>query len=81
MSVLVLPRRLLSLGRVGQSFRILPGGVESRTSVCAKVGLCEDMVSKGKPEDSSKEPGAAGGFPLGKGPVNRRVRIKGSGPQ
>ena len=46
-------------------FRILSGGIESRTSVPAKtrdparskVGSPEDIVSKGKPEDSSKERG------------------------
>ena len=69
-------------------FRILPGGLESRTSVPAKsrfpsrskTGSPDDIVNTGKPEDSSKKPGTAGGFPLGKEPVRRRVRIKGSGP-
>ncbi|CAE7939517.1 unnamed protein product, partial [Symbiodinium necroappetens] len=70
-------------------FKILPGGVESRTSVRAnlrepgrsEIGSPEDMISKGKPEDSSGKPGAAGSFPLGKEQVKRRVRAKGRGPQ
>ena len=69
-------------------FRILPGGLESRTSVPAKsrfparskTGSPDDIVTTGKPEDSSKKSGSTGGFPLGKEPVRRRVRIKGSGP-
>ena len=69
-------------------FRILPGGLESRTSVPAKsrdpsrlkTGSPDDIVRKGKPEDSSKDQETAGGFPLGKEPAKRRVRIKGSGP-
>ena len=38
-------------------FRILPGGLESRTSVPArsKVGSPEDVASEGKPQDSSKD--------------------------
>ena len=73
----------------GKVFRILPGGLESsRTSVPAKsrfparskTGSPDDIVSTGKPEDSSKKPGTAGSFPLGKEPARRRVRIKGSGP-
>ena len=48
-------------------FRILAGGIESRTLVPAKVcdtvcdpargkkGSPEDIISKGKPEDSSEE--------------------------
>ena len=70
-------------------FKILPGGVESRTSVRAnlrepgrsEIGSPDDMISKGKPEDSSGKPGAAGSFPLGKEQVKRRVRAKGRGPQ
>ena len=70
-------------------FRIPAGGIESRTVVPAKVcdpargkmGSPEDIVSRGKPEDSSKRTGAAGSFPQGKVPVRRRVRTKGSVPQ
>ena len=69
-------------------FRILAGGIESRTSVPAKSkdpargkkGSPDDIISKSKPEDSSKETGAAGSFPPGKAPVKRRVRTKGSVP-
>ena len=69
-------------------FRILAGGIESRTSVPAKSkdpargkkGSPDDIISKGKPEDSSKETGATGSSPLGKAPVKRRVRTKGSVP-
>ena len=68
-------------------FRILPGGLESRTSVPAKsrfpgrskTGSPDDIVNTGKPEDSSKKSGTTGSFPSGKEPVRRRVRIKGSG--
>ena len=45
------------------------------------LGSPEDSLSKGKPEDSTKEPGAAGSFPQGKAPVRRRLRSKRSGPQ
>ena len=69
-------------------FRTLAGGIESRTSVPAKSkdpargkkGSPDDIISKGKPEDSSKGTGATGSFPPGKGPVKRRVRAKGSVP-
>ena len=69
-------------------FRILAGGIESRTSVPAKSkdpargkkGSPDDIISKGKPEDSSKETGAAGSSLPGKAPVRRRVRTKGSTP-
>ena len=68
-------------------FRILPGGLESRTSVPAKsrfpgrskTGSPDDIVNTGKPEDSSRKSGTTGSFPSGKEPVRRRVRIKGSG--
>ena len=51
-------------------FRILPGSIASGTSVPAKTrggknGSSEDIISKGKPEDSSKKPGATGSSPLG----------------
>ena len=70
-------------------FRILAGGIESRTSVPAKVchpargkkGSPEDLICKGMPEDSSKRTGAAGSSPQGEAPVRRRVRTKGSVPQ
>ena len=70
-------------------FRILPGGIESKTSVPAKTrdpargkkGSPEDLVSKGKPEDSSRRTGAAGSSPHGEAPVRRTVRTKGSVPQ
>ena len=60
-------------------FRILPGGLETRTSVPAKsrdpargkAGSPEDIVSKGKPEDSSQDREITGGFPFGKEPVRR----------
>ena len=70
-------------------FRILAGGIESRTSVPPKVcdtvcdpargkkGSPEDLISKGKPEDSSKRTGAAGSSPQGEAPVRRRVHTKG----
>ena len=69
-------------------FRILPGGLESRTSVPAKsrdparskTGSPDDIVSKGKPEDSSKNQETAGGFPSGKEPARTRVRSKGRDP-
>ena len=69
-------------------FRILLGGLESRTSVPAKsrnpargkAGSPEDIVSKGKPEDSSKDWEIAGGFPLGKEPVRRKARFKRGDP-
>ena len=47
----------------------------------SEIGSPDDMVSKGKPEDSSGKPGAAGSFPLGKEPAKRRIRSKGRGPQ
>ena len=84
-----IPLEFLDVKRTTKTvFRILPGGLESRTSVPAKsrfparskTGSPDDIVSTGKPEDSSKKPGTAGGFPLGKEPARRRVRIKGSGP-
>ena len=70
-------------------FRILAGGIESRTSVPAKTrdpargkkGSPEDLISKGKPADSSRRTGAAGSSPHGEAPVSRRVRAKGSVPQ
>ena len=70
-------------------FRILAGGIESKTSVPAKTrdpargkkGSPEDLISKGKPEDSSRRTGAAGSSPHGEAPVRRRVRVKGSVPQ
>ena len=69
-------------------FKILPGGLESRTAVPVKsfnpnrgkVGSPEDTMVKGRPEDSAKEPGAAGSFPQGKAPVARRMRSKRSEP-
>ena len=70
-------------------FKILRGGIESRTSVRAnlrepgrlEIGSPDDMVSRGKPEDSSGKPGATGSFPLGKEPAKGRIRSKGRGPQ
>ena len=70
-------------------FRILAGGIESKTSVPAKTrdpargkkGSPEDLISKGKLEDSSRRTGAAGSSPHGEAPVRRRVRTKGSVPQ
>ena len=69
-------------------FRILPGGLESRTSVPAKsrdpahskTGSPDDIVSKGKPEDSSKNQETAAGFPSQKEPARTRVRSKGRDP-
>ena len=80
--------RTLDYWRGRTVFRILPGGLESRTSVPAKsrvpvrskAGSPEDLVNKGKPEDSSKDREFAGGSPLGKEPARRRVRIKGRDP-
>ena len=68
-------------------FRILAGGIESRTSVPAKSrdpargkkGSPGDIISKGKPEDSSKDAGATGSSPPGKAPV-KRERTNGSVP-
>ena len=48
--------------------------------VRGKKGSPDDIISKGKPEDSSKETGATGSSPPGKAPVKRRVRTKGSVP-
>ena len=64
------------------------GGLESRTSVPAKsrdpararAGSPEDIVSKGKPEDSSKDREITGSFPVGKEPVRRRARFKRGDP-
>ena len=69
-------------------FRILAGGIESRTSVPAKSrdpargkkGSPGDIISKGKPEDSSKDAGATGSSPPEKAPVKRGERTKGSVP-
>ena len=46
---------------------------KSQDPARSKVGSSEDIVSKGKPEDSSKERGATGSSPLGKEPVKRRL--------
>ena len=75
--------RLLSLGKVGRSLGYLLGvsrvGPQYPPSLRPK-GSPDDIISKGKPEDSSKETGATGSSPLGKAPVKRRVRTKGSVP-
>ena len=68
-------------------FRILPGGLESRTSVPAKSvdptrkksGSPEDLINKGKPEDSSVKPKTTGSFPSGREPGRGEPKAKGSG--
>ena len=84
-----LPPSPLSLAEVGLSLGYLLEVSRVKTSVPAKTrdpargkkGSPEDLVSKGKPEDSSRRTGAAGSSPHGEAPVRRRVRAKGSVPQ
>ena len=86
--LIVIPQGPLSLGEVGQSlgFCLEVSRVELlfRLSLGdparSKVGSPDDVVSKGKPEDSSKERGATGSFPPGKEPAKRRVRFEGGDP-
>eukprot|EP00439_Symbiodinium_sp_Y106_P023219 s5128_g2.t2 len=77
--------RVLSRKMVGVPVSFLRPSLLSLGKVCDpardKKGSPEDIISKGKPEDSSERTGAAGSFPQGKVPARRRVRAKGSVPQ
>ena len=56
------------------------GPQKSSDPARGKKGSPDDIISKGKPEDSSRRTGATGSSPPGKVPVKRRVRTKGSVP-
>ena len=64
---------LLGLGRVGLSSGYLL--VVSRVGPRCLLRITR-LISQGKPEDSSKQTGAAGSSPQGEAPVKRRVRAQ-----
>ena len=81
----LLPRSLLSLGKVGQSSRFCLVVLRIEPQYQLRQGILlvvrwDLQISKGKPGDSSARTGASGSSPPGEVPARRRVRTRGRGP-